>query len=56
MATTHESLHLDEQTFVQWKTVDIPASFIWIIIFFNGPFEYGTYQRGTIKFCMLRDV
>jgi hypothetical protein len=41
MATTHELLHLDKQSFVLWKIVDIPTCFIWIIIFFNGPFEYG---------------
>jgi len=41
MATTHEPLHLDKRSFVQWKIVDIPTSFILIIIFFNGPFEYG---------------
>jgi hypothetical protein len=33
MVTTHESLHLDEQSFEQWKMVDIPTSSIWIIIF-----------------------
>jgi hypothetical protein len=41
MATTHEPLHLDKQSFVQRKMVDIPTSFILIIIFFNEPFEYG---------------
>jgi hypothetical protein len=40
MAMTHEPLHLDKRNFVQWKIVDIPISFIWIIIFFNGPFAY----------------
>jgi len=41
MATTHEPLYLDKQSLVQWKIMDILTSFIWIIIFFNGPFEYG---------------
>jgi hypothetical protein len=41
METTHELLHLDKWSLLQWKIVDITASFIWIIIFFNGPFEYG---------------
>jgi hypothetical protein len=41
MVTTHKPFNLDKQSFVQWKIVDIHASFIWIITFFNGPFEYG---------------
>jgi hypothetical protein len=41
MATTHEPLNLDERRFVQWKVVDMPTSFIWIIIFCSGPFQYG---------------
>jgi hypothetical protein len=41
METTHEILHLDKRSLVQWKIVDMPTSFIWIIIFFNGPSEYG---------------
>jgi hypothetical protein len=40
-ATTHEPLHLGKLSFIQWKIVDIPTSFFWIIIFFNRPFEYG---------------
>jgi hypothetical protein len=28
MVTTHEPLHLDKRSFVQWKIVDIPTSFI----------------------------
>jgi hypothetical protein len=39
--TTSEPLHSDKRSFVQWKIVDMSTSFIWIIIFFNGPFEYG---------------
>jgi hypothetical protein len=41
LAPTLESLHLNEQSFVQWKMMDIPKSFIWIIISVNRPFEYG---------------
>jgi hypothetical protein len=41
MATTHGLLHWDKQSFIQWKIVDVPTSFIWIIIFFNGSVEYG---------------
>jgi hypothetical protein len=40
VAKTHEPLHLEKQSFVQWKIMDIPTSFILIIIFFNKPFEY----------------
>jgi hypothetical protein len=40
MATTHEPLHLDKRSFVERNIVDIPTRFIWIIIFFNEPFEY----------------
>jgi hypothetical protein len=41
MATTHEPLQVDKRSLVQWKIVGIPASFILLIIFCNGPFEYG---------------
>jgi hypothetical protein len=41
MVTTYEPLHLDERSFVQWKMVDIPTSFVWIIISCNWLFEYG---------------
>jgi hypothetical protein len=40
METTHELLHLYKLSFVHWKIMDIPTSFIWII-FFDGAFEYG---------------
>jgi hypothetical protein len=38
METTHEPLHLRHMKFVHWKIMDIPVSFIWIIIFFYGAF------------------
>jgi hypothetical protein len=40
---THEPLHLesDKLSFVHWKIMDVPRSFIWIIIFFDGAFEWG---------------
>jgi hypothetical protein len=41
MGRTHEALHIDKWSFVHWKIMDIPTSFIWIIIFFDGAFEYG---------------
>jgi len=41
MERTHEPLHLDVWSSVHWKIMDIPTSFIWIIIFFDGDFEYG---------------
>jgi hypothetical protein len=50
MATTHEPLHLDKRSFVQWKIFDIPTTFIWIKIFFKGPFEYG--DGGIFKLLM----
>jgi hypothetical protein len=39
--TTHKPLHLYKPNFAQWKLVDMPTSFIGIIIFINGTFEYG---------------
>jgi hypothetical protein len=39
--TTHEPLYLDKWSFVWWKIMDIPTTFIWIVIFFDGAFEYG---------------
>jgi hypothetical protein len=27
--------------FVEWKIVDIPTSFIWIIVLFKEVFQYG---------------
>jgi hypothetical protein len=38
METTHEMLHLDKLSLVQWKIMGTPKSLTWIIIFFNGPF------------------
>jgi hypothetical protein len=52
MVTAHEPLHLDKHSFVEWKIVDIPTSFIWIIIFFNGPFEYGDDGIFKLLRCM----
>jgi hypothetical protein len=45
----HEPLHLqlDKRSLVQWKIMDILTSFILIIIFFDGDFEYG--DGGTFK-------
>jgi hypothetical protein len=37
MVITHEPLHLDRWSFMQWKIVDVFTSFI----FFNGPLKYG---------------
>jgi hypothetical protein len=39
--TTHEPLHLDKWTLVQQEIMDIPISFIWIIILFDAGFKYG---------------
>jgi hypothetical protein len=40
MAGTRVPLHLEKLSFVHWKITDIPKSFIWIVIFFDGAFEY----------------
>jgi hypothetical protein len=40
-AITREPLHLENLSFTHWKIMYIPRSFIWIIIFFDGAFEYG---------------
>jgi hypothetical protein len=38
--TTHEPFHLDKWTLVYKKIMDIPTSFIWIIILFDAVFKY----------------
>jgi hypothetical protein len=38
---THEPLHLDKLSFVQWTIVDMPTGFMWITTFLDGAFEYG---------------
>jgi hypothetical protein len=38
--TAHQTLHLDKRSLVKWKVMDIPTSFIWIMLF-NGAVEYG---------------
>jgi hypothetical protein len=38
---THEPFLLDTWRFVHWKIKHIPTSLIWIIIFFDGAFQYG---------------
>jgi hypothetical protein len=34
-------LHLDKRSLVQWRIMDRPTSFVWIIIFLKGPSECG---------------
>jgi hypothetical protein len=46
METTHEPLQSDKWSFMQWKIMGIPTSFICMIIFFDGGFEY----TGGLKF------
>jgi hypothetical protein len=41
MAKNYGPLHVDKQSFVQWKIMDISTSFNSIIIFVKGRFEYG---------------
>jgi hypothetical protein len=45
MERTNEPLHLDKWTLVHWKIMDMPTSFIWIIIFFDGAFECGGISK-----------
>jgi hypothetical protein len=45
MERTHKLLHLDKWSFVHWKVVVIPTRFIWIIILFDGAFEYGGISK-----------
>jgi hypothetical protein len=45
METTHEALHLDKWSLVQWKIMDTPKRFIWFIIFFDGTFEYSNNKN-----------
>jgi hypothetical protein len=52
--TTHEPLHIGKRSFVQWKIMDIPTSFISIITFFNGPFAYG--NDGIFKLLMWKTI
>jgi hypothetical protein len=70
METPRKPLHLDKRSLVQWKITNMPVYFIWIIILFNGPFEYGDgtifkplrwiqnlhQSTGTMKLCILTDV
>jgi hypothetical protein len=41
MEITHEMLHLENRKFGTATDHYTPTSFIWIIIFFYGAFEYG---------------
>jgi hypothetical protein len=41
MERSHEPLHLEKRSFVLWRIMDMPTSLIWIIVFFDRPFEYG---------------
>jgi hypothetical protein len=45
MATTHEPLHLDKWRFVQWKSLDVTATYIWTITFFGVPFAYAMVRN-----------
>jgi hypothetical protein len=40
MKTTHEPLHLDKRSLVQWKIMYIPTILVLIIIFLDWPFAY----------------
>jgi hypothetical protein len=45
MGSTHELSHLDNWSSVPWKIMDVPTSFVWTIIFFDGAFEYGGISK-----------
>jgi hypothetical protein len=50
MVAAHIPLHLDKCGLVHKKIIDIPKSFIWIVILFDEGFEYddGAKFRGFI--------
>jgi hypothetical protein len=50
MSTSHESLYLGKESFVQWKVVDVPTSFILNIIFFDKAFEYAGGGNFVVMF------
>jgi hypothetical protein len=45
MEKTRELLHLYKWSFVQWKVMDIPTSYIWIVIFSDGAFSYCGFSK-----------
>jgi hypothetical protein len=45
MEKTHEWLYFDKLNLEQWKIMDIPTSYTWIIIFFDKAFKYGSGAR-----------
>jgi hypothetical protein len=48
MKTTHGLLHLDKRNVVLWKLMDIPKSFIWIIIFFDEALWFEIWRHIAI--------
>jgi hypothetical protein len=42
--TTHETLYLDKLSFVHKQIMEIPTSFIWIIILFDEAFRHGDVE------------
>jgi hypothetical protein len=44
---SHEPLHLllDKLGFLHWNIMDIPTTFIWIIVFLDGAHEYGDFSK-----------
>jgi hypothetical protein len=43
--TTNEPLHLGKWTLVQKEIMDIPTSFIWIVVLFDTVFKYGDGKK-----------
>jgi hypothetical protein len=41
MERTHKQLYLDKWSLVHWNILYMLTSLIWIVVFFDGTFEYG---------------
>jgi hypothetical protein len=50
MDRTHGPLHLNKLSFLHWKIMDISTTSIWIIIFFDGSFEYDVMSGQKLNF------
>jgi hypothetical protein len=48
MEKTHEPLHLDKWSLEQWKTMHMPASFIWINTLFDVAFDCGDGVKSEV--------
>jgi hypothetical protein len=48
MERTHEPLHLDKLSFVHCKIMDIPTSFLFIVLF-DGAFNMSVFRIYEVK-------